>query len=78
MKAILTRSYACAPEGHTVVKFEAGTMVEGIVAELALADGAATEAQAIPPLETKIEAPEETKITPPDEAKKPRGRPRKG
>lgn len=77
MKAILTRAYACAPEGHTVFKFEAGAMVEGRVADLALSDGAAIEVQAMAPLETKIETPEETKITPPDEAKKPRGRPRK-
>lgn len=77
MKVILTRSYACAPEGHTVFNFEAGAAVEGKIAELALADGAATQAQAMPPLETKVETPEETKITPPDEAKKPRGRPRK-
>ncbi len=68
MKAILTRSYACAPEGHTVLKFEAGSVLEGRAAELALADGAAVEANAMPVLETKIEPPTETKK---------RGRPRK-
>lgn len=77
MKATLLRAYACAPEGHTVIKFMAGETVEGIVAQMALSDGAAVEAQALPVLETKIETPEETKIISPEEVKKPRGRPRK-
>ena len=61
MKAVLIRSYACAPEGHTVFKFEAGETVEGKIAELALADGAAREATPVPVLETKIDPPSETK-----------------
>lgn len=61
MKAILTRAYACAPEGHTVLKFEAGQTIEGTAASMALADGAAIEVQDMDPIETKVEAPEETK-----------------
>lgn len=68
MRVILSRAYACAPEGHTVLKFKAGTVLEGRAAELALSDGAAVEAGAMPDLETKIEQPAETKR---------RGRPRK-
>lgn len=47
MKAILTRAYSCAPEGHTVLKFETGVILHGRAAEMALADGAAIEIQAI-------------------------------
>lgn len=68
MKAKLTRNYACAPDGHTVLKFEAGAILEGRAAEIALADGVAIEVNAFPVLETKIEQPPETKK---------RGRPRK-
>lgn len=68
MKALLTRSYACAPEGHTVLRWAAGTVLEGRAAEMALSEGAAVEVSAMPDLETKIEQPPETKK---------RGRPRK-
>lgn len=44
-KALLTRDYACAPDGHTVLKFQTGESVEGNVAQMALADGAAIEVQ---------------------------------
>lgn len=67
-RAKITRptGYNCAPQGHTVVNFPMGTIVDGEVAEWALADRAASAM-----LEKKVEAPEETK------APKRRGRPRK-
>lgn len=70
MKAILTRPYACAPEGHTVVKHEAGATVMGRVAEMALADGAAVEVREHEPFETKIAPPDETKAAPKKRARK--------
>lgn len=70
MKAILTRPYACAPEGHTVVKHEAGATVTGRVAEMALADGAAVEVREHEPFETKIAPPDETKAAPKKRARK--------
>jgi hypothetical protein len=69
MKARIIRSWACAPEGHTIIRYDAGENVEGKVAELALADGAAVEINVMPALETKIEQPLEVK--------RPRGRFRK-
>ena len=56
MKSTLIHDYACAPEGHTVLKFKAGTTLESPIAEMAIADGVAIEIQSIPDLETKIEA----------------------
>ena len=43
MNAKITQQggYLCAPLGHTVMHFHEGQIVSGIVAELALADGAA-------------------------------------
>lgn len=70
MKVILTRAYACAPEGHTVHKFEQGAMVEGRVAELAIADGAGVEVSAMAPLEIKISPPPEAKAPAKKRAKK--------
>jgi hypothetical protein len=70
VKVILSRAYACAPEGHTVIRFEAGETVEGKVAELALADGAAVEVNVMPALETKIEPPSETKTPAKNRTKK--------
>jgi hypothetical protein len=67
MKARILRAWACAPEGHTVVRFDANAIVTGRIAELALADGVAIEHRAIEPLEIKAEA----------EAPRRRGRPRK-
>lgn len=61
MKAVITRPYACAPEGHTVVKFEPGAEVSGAVAEMALADNAALEIRLVDPFETKVVSPPEAK-----------------
>ena len=61
MKVIITRSYSCAPEGHTVVKFSVNDIVDGKAAALALADGAGIEAQIIDTLETKVDASYEPK-----------------
>lgn len=66
MKATLIRNYVCAPEGHTVFRFDAGMTIEGDLAKMALADGAAIEIASIMSFEKKIEKPEETKV----EAKK--------
>lgn len=42
-KAKITKDeYRCAPDGHTVEKFFKGDIVEGVVAEMALADKAAS------------------------------------
>lgn len=70
MKARIIRSWACAPEGHTIIRFEAGDTVEGKVAELALADDAAVEISVMPALETKIEPPSETKTSAKNRARK--------
>lgn len=69
MKAVLSKPYACAPEGHTVVKYEAGAIVEGEVARMALADNVALEIREID-FETKVEEPEEVKAAPKKKAKK--------
>lgn len=61
MKAVLTRDFSIAPEGHTVFHYKTGEQVTGKVAELALADNAAIEIADIAPLEKKIEYPAETK-----------------
>lgn len=60
-KCKLTRAYSCAPEGHTVIRFEIGAMLTGRAAEMALADGAGIEIGEAPALETKITPPDETK-----------------
>lgn len=72
-KAKITRpdGFRCAPEGHTVITIPCGTIVEGQVAEWALADRAASR-MFDPRTETKVESPPETKAEP-----KKRGRPRK-
>jgi hypothetical protein len=51
------------------VRFEANTIVDGRIADLALADGIAIEHREMAPLEVKID--------PAPEVKRPRGRPRK-
>lgn len=61
MKAVLTRDFSIAPEGHTVFHYKTGEEVTGKIAELALADNAAIEITDIVPLEKKIEYPTETK-----------------
>ena len=66
-KITAKEGFMCAPQGHTVVTFAYGEVVEGQVAEWALADRAASAL--LPERETKVEAPAETK--------RKRGRPRK-
>jgi hypothetical protein len=41
MEVTLSRTYRCAPEGHTTYVFHRGTVVTGRVAEMAIRDGAA-------------------------------------
>ena len=52
--------YRCAPDGHTVIVIPSGTVVEGQIAEWALADKAAS-AMFAPVEERKVVAPPETK-----------------
>lgn len=61
--------YRCAPQGHTVVNFPEGKIVEGQVAEWAVADHAA-QAMFDPREKTKITPPTETKRKPKRKAKK--------
>jgi hypothetical protein len=61
MQVTLKRDYACAPEGHTTYKYRKGDTVEGRVAELAVADGAASKPRKSTP------KPENTKPAKPDE-----------
>jgi hypothetical protein len=71
MRAKITKAegYTCAPQGSIVVTFPYGTEVEGRVAEMALADHAASR---MFERETKVSAPTETKVK-----KKPVRKPRK-
>lgn len=64
MKAKITNpnGYKCAPEGHTIMHFDAGAIVEGAIAEMAILDGYATAFQDVE-IETKIVAPSEIKAT---------------
>jgi len=57
-QAKITRpmGYACAPEGHTIVVYPFGAIVDGDVAEWALADHAAVRM-----FENKVDGPTETK-----------------
>lgn len=77
MKAKITHphGYKCAPEGHTVVHFNHGSIVEGAIAEMAIADGAAMAFQDMK-IETKVVAPSEAKA--PTEVKAPVEAPKKG
>ena len=52
--------YRCAPDGHTVIVIPFGTVVDGQIAEWALADKAAS-AMFAPVEERKVVAPPETK-----------------
>lgn len=63
--------YLCAPSGHTVMHFLEGQIVNGRVAELAIADGAGV------PISTVKAAELEHKITVAPEIKRGPGRPRK-
>jgi hypothetical protein len=57
MKVIVTKSFKCAPEGHTNVTILAGEEVEGRVAEIAIELGCAnknvSKGKKLPSLETK-------------------------
>jgi hypothetical protein len=57
MKAKLTQAWSCAPEGHTVLRFNANDIIEGSIAVMAIDAGVAIEHKEIEPLETKIETP---------------------
>ena len=46
MKARLIKDYRVAPEGHTTLFLSVGQIVDGIIAEFALADGAAESLEA--------------------------------
>ena len=52
----LLREYRCAPDGHTVVVYPAGSEVSGQVAKWAIADGAAREVKVSEKRETKKRA----------------------
>ena len=77
MKAKITspHGYKCAPEGHTTVHFDVGSIVEGHIAEMAIADGAAMAFQDMK-IETKVVAPSEAKAH--TEVKAPVEAPKKG
>ena len=57
MRARILHSYKIAPEGHTVITLQPGTIVRGAMAAQAIADGAAV----LDELETKPAAALETK-----------------
>lgn len=61
MKALLTRDFSIAPEGHTVFHFKMNDQVTGKTAEIALANNAAIEISDIVPLEKKVQIATETK-----------------
>lgn len=69
-KVTLPGGFRCAPEGHTVVTFPCGTIIEGQPARWAVDMQAAIW---LPAYDTKVTAPDEAKA----EAPKRRGRPRK-
>ena len=71
IEAVITepRGYRCAPEGHTTVSFPFGTKVSGIVAEWALAAGAAEKRGGVA-LDTKV-------VSAPEVKKKSRRKPRR-
>ena len=63
MKAKITNpnGYKCAPEGHTIMHFDAGSIVEGVIAEMAILDGHAMAFQDVE-IETKVVSPAEIKV----------------
>ena len=65
MKAKITNpnGYKCAPEGHTIMHFDACSIVEGVIAEMAILDGHAMAFQDVE-IETKVVAPAEVKVAP--------------
>ena len=67
MRAKIVKEWRAAPQGHTVVVMQPGTIIEGPLAQVAISEGVA---ESIGVLEIA------TKIDPPPE-KKRRGRPPK-
>jgi hypothetical protein len=67
---IAPQGFRIAPEGHTVLTFKAGEIVEGRLAEEAVAAGMARRVDEIA---ASLEYKEETA----EAQKRPRGRPRK-
>lgn len=61
MKAVITRDFSIAPDGHTVYHYKVGDKVSGKTAEIAIASKFAIEIADIATLETKISPPQETK-----------------
>jgi hypothetical protein len=61
MTVIITRTYKCAPEGHTTLTFKEGDEVTGTVADMALADKAGKKKQ------KKTPKPQYTKPATPDD-----------
>jgi hypothetical protein len=53
MKAKLIKAWSCAPEGHTVLRFNINDIIEGNIAVMAMEAGAAIEHKEITPLDTK-------------------------
>lgn len=64
MKARITHAYRCAPEGHTTIQLDPGTIIEGSLAEQAILDGHAVKVENGPVLETKITPAPEIKDAP--------------
>lgn len=61
-KITAAQGYPCAPDGHTVITIPCGTVVEGQIAEWALADRCASRLMGkAEPLENKSERPPENK-----------------
>jgi hypothetical protein len=58
MRAIITKEFRCAPRGHTVETFAAGTEVAGQVAEWAVAAGHAERKDVAPERAAMASAPE--------------------
>lgn len=61
MKVKLIRPFACAPEGHTVIRFDANEILTGDLAKLAFDEGSGIEIAEAPVLETKVETKKKTK-----------------
>lgn len=65
MQVTLTRDYSCAPEGHTIVQYKAGDVLEGRAAILAISDGAAKQAPKAAPAKPRKRTPRPS-VTKPD------------
>ncbi len=78
MKAeiVAPKGFRIAPEGHTIVMFKNGDIVEGTIAEIAISAGYAKRVDEIAEsLDWKTERV--TQLAEKNELKRPRGRPRK-